>query len=159
MRAVDPAACCTCDSESCFLVLFLATHDGRARSPVPRRLSRERFRPRLGTITHRQAGQTGGRQATQQVLAVHAGSAFRGTAEQATRGRHGPVHVEAAHCGHAARWPRAEDARRRCTYSALPWTSARMPAQNVCVPSLSSAFRFAVGNWSSGVDDTGEFPW
>ena len=71
--------------------------DGRARSPVPRRLSRERFRPRLGTITHRQAGQTGGRQATQQVLAVHAGSAFRGSAEQATRGRHGPVHVEAAH--------------------------------------------------------------
>ena len=71
--------------------------DGRARSPVPRRLSRERFRPRLGTITHRQAGQTGGRQATQQVLAVHAGSAFRGSAEQDTRGRHGPVHVEAAH--------------------------------------------------------------
>ena len=71
--------------------------DGRARSPVPRRFSRERFRPRLGTITHRQAGQTGGRQATQQVLAVRAGSAFRGTADQATRGRHGPVHVEAAH--------------------------------------------------------------
>ena len=44
--------------------------DGRARSPVPRRLSRERFRPRLGPITHRQASQTGGRQATQQVLAV-----------------------------------------------------------------------------------------
>ena len=48
------------------------------------------------------------------------------------------------------RWPRAEDARRRCTYSALPWTSARMPAQNFCVPSSSSAFQFAVGNWSSG---------
>ena len=79
---------------------------GRARSPVPRRLSRERFRPRLATITHRQAGQTGGRQATQQVLAVHAGSAFRGSAEQATRGRHGPVHVEAAHCGRAGRGPR-----------------------------------------------------
>ena len=78
------------------LVLLSCLH-GRARSPVPRRLSRERFRPRLGTITHRQAGQTGGRQATQQVLAVHAGSAFRGSAEQDTRGRHGPVHVEAAH--------------------------------------------------------------
>ena len=64
---------------------------------MPRRFSRERFRPRLGTITHRQAGRTGGRQATQQVLAVHAGSAFRGSAEQDTRGRHGPVHVEAAH--------------------------------------------------------------
>ena len=80
-----------------FVVLFSPCLDGRARSPVPRRFSRERFRPRLGTITHRQAGQTGGRQATQQVLAVHAGSAFRGSADQATRGRHGPVHVEAAH--------------------------------------------------------------
>ena len=80
-------------------ILFSPCLDGRARSPVPRRFSRERFRPRLGTITHRQAGQTGGRQATQQVLAVHAGSAFRGSAEQDTRGRHGPVHVEleAAH--------------------------------------------------------------
>ena len=56
------------------LVLLSPCLDGRARSPVPRRFSRERFRPRLGTITHRQAGQIGGRQATQQVLAVHAGS-------------------------------------------------------------------------------------
>ena len=86
-----------CGADDSFVVPFSPCLDGRARSPVPRRLSRERFRPRLGTITHRQAGQTGGRQATQQVLAVHAGSAFRGSAEQATRGRHGPVHVEAAH--------------------------------------------------------------
>ena len=101
--------------------------DGRARSPVPRRFSRERFRPRLGTITHRQAGQTGGRQATQQVLAVHAGSAFRGSAEQDTRGRHGPVHVEAAH---------------RRLFGAIPaCLSAPPPACERCSSSSSLATR------------------
>ena len=57
-------------------VLFSPCLDGRARRPVPRRLSRERFRPRLGTITHRQAGQTGGRQATQQVWCPRGVRAF-----------------------------------------------------------------------------------